>query len=454
MSLSWEERQTFEDYGFLVKTDMLDKDVITKVAEKINNKIKEIYPTDLPKSKTDAELWVKAKSKLQREKDLLSLIDPIIPLCRNLIGYKIDGVYSCQIASRFPGEGTNCSEWHIDNFTEKDLGRDYLPNEFNLLIGVLLTDNLIADHGNFTCYPGGHHQIKAFGNKLYRDMNITNVYEKWIGYEKYNGHGNVVYHYLKDNGLDKYQENIKLSCEFQVLAPMGTIIFVDRMLPHKICAPNTSDSYIRTIVWFRISKSEYDYEKFINPKIFMNSTLQFLEDIIIQGCGYLYSIDDKKMILRIKPRIKQHIPNLFASMVNVTINIRNMKLMQIYTNGFLSHSSHMLWLQDLKNKNITEIIQIINDIDYDDLIKKWYPAINIETDNSNIVSNKIIFHHIKSLSKTGMMERWARDFNIDVNITRGFQGTLIATGRQENINKFINRVMALHWNVKPIVQHV
>ena len=89
---------------------------------------------------------------------------------KNKLNIDAEPIKSCQIAARFPGEGIEKTEslrnsalhprfgdqgekksWHIDNFTEKDLNRNFIPKEFDYLVGIYLADGGLENNRNFTC---------------------------------------------------------------------------------------------------------------------------------------------------------------------------------------------------------------------------------------------------------------------------------------------------------------
>lgn len=129
--------QTLNDHGFLVLNNVIEYDKLDPINSSIQSHISSIFPNDLPKNANDAEQWVATKSKLQRSKNILDLMNNDINnyLKKNL-NIDIEPVKSCQIATRFPGEGIEKKSWHIDNFTPKDLDRKFIPKEFDYLVGT------------------------------------------------------------------------------------------------------------------------------------------------------------------------------------------------------------------------------------------------------------------------------------------------------------------------------
>jgi hypothetical protein len=422
---------------------------ITKAKTLINTTLNEAFAnSNYPNSKDEASVWVNAKSKIQSHADILSLIDTDIKkILETILGSQISEIRSSQIALRFSGENVkhnmdsktetfmNFESMHIDNFTPKDFERQKLPSEFQLLLGVVLEDNLETNHGNYTCFPGSHIQIKAYlSNKCKTTENA--------------------YKYLCENGLNEMFKDLSFSNPYQVCASSGSIIIADRMLAHLISAPNMSNNYVRKIVWFRIKANNKSLNHLIRQPFECDTPELILLET--EGRCYIdnYNTKTKQTTIFVKPNMISHVPNMFASMVQITGSYMTNKfgLTSVHTCGFLSKLSHQIWMKQLSvSNNLTEIVRRINETDYNELIKSWFKLPTNETKNEQeIVEACINFHHLHSLSKSKMFTDWSKIFNISVVIERGQPGKITMTGKLNSIIVFRDQgVMRLHWSEKP-----
>lgn len=405
--------QTLNDHGILVVNNLLSEDKVQPIALKLQTIISNLYPTELPKTSEDAEPWVAAKSKLQRSKDMINLMNNEINLyMKNVLKLDIQPVKSCQIAARFPLEGTN-KEWHIDNFTEKDLNRSFNPSEFDYLVGIYLTNNESDNCGNFTCYPGGHHQTRAYCRNMNDDEN-------------------VVYNTFRIEGLAKIRSELKLWNEHQLKCKIGSVLIADRMLPHLICAPNSSND-IRIIIFFRTKLVNHN----LKDMLFGKQKDSVATDIELRGLGYLKDTN----IYRIKPRILHHVPNAIASMVEIEYD---KYLLSIHTSGFLSKVSHYRWVNKLRNCSLEQVINQINNVDYKELIEEFCP--NVEP-CGGYRTIEMTFHHVHSSSKSSIIRSWNKDIEIKI----GSPGFMKFTEQKSIADMLLNRILCFHWNKKPKV---
>jgi len=461
----------FENYGFVVVYPEIDQpftDRLKKAQDKINYCLNYCFPDvshdakNYPKNKEDALPWIHAKSSIQSHPDILGLIDPsIMKLLKNVLKKDIQPIRSSQIAVRFPGENEEnpFASIHLDNFTKKDrLERPKIPGEFDLLVGILLEDNLEKDHGNFTLYPGSHHQIRAYLTKKLGGVVVAQSKD--------------AYKYLCNNGFEEMFEELKFSNPYQVCGKAGSIILVDRMCAHLISAQNLSTTYARKIVWFRIKSVGIGYDHLIRQTgagthsltldLLGKFRLTQLIDLEIEGRCYLDTMDTSvstdltKMTIYAKPNMKIHQPNMFGSMVQLKVTpISNGTyfLDSVHTCGFLSKTAHAKWLEELRLlPDLTTIVQTINQTDYNELIKSWFVKTNQNTnlDPRKTSTGKITFHHLHSLSKTRMMEEWAKIFQLEICIVRGEPGKVTVTGCMSSIFEFYDHgVWRLHWSKLP-----
>lgn len=407
------DNQTLRDHGFVILNNFFEKSKLQPIHSDFQAILSDLYGNNLPQNADEAEPWIAIKSQLQRAKSILALINnDIASYLKDHLNFEIELVKSCQIAARFPGEGIDTQPWHIDNFTEKDLKRSFKPKEFDLLVGIYLTDNQTENAGNFTCYPGGHHQTRAYSRCINSDINL-------------------VYDHFRSEGLDPIRSQLKLASSFQVKAGYGSVLIADRMLPHLICAPNLSDQ-TRIIIFFRTRFKHHNLSNLFfgtGPKNDLGNQIE------LAGLGYQKS----ETIYRIKPRLKQHLPNAIASMVEIKFN---QMLISIHSSGFLSKMSHNKWLDKLRNQSLLEIVEAINDVNYEFLIEEWYP---MSEPVGELKSVKIEFHHIHSASKSAMIRSW----HPAVEVSIGQPGLITFTLQETVAQVLISRILALHWNRKP-----
>lgn len=426
------QTQFFIDNGYIILDQKFTQSELNIPIKLINTAL-----IDPPKTKNDAIFWVKKKTKLQRKKDIISIINN--PKIKSVLDQLLSGmkpITHCQIASRFPGE--NCSEnnqipnnwyesWHIDNYTPKDFERNHIPPDFSCLVGIYLSDNLDEFTGNFTIFPGSHHQIQIFSQQ------------------------NGGQDYYQQNGLTNIRQSLKLNNPFQIKTDLGSIIICHRMLPHLISAPNTSNK-IRTIIWFRITSNTRigysDPETFTNiwkewsihNPIYPNQYIDQIKEIELVGYGYLEKSDTDYIQLRLKQF--NSYPCLFASRITLKLFTTNNNI-QIHTNGFISRKNHHKIANDIKNncKSIIEMAIYINNLDYDKMILNWYPFIK---SNNKFQIKTYKLHHIKSKSKTDMMLKWANELAIYGFIIIGKPGFVIIGG--DYLDIFVKRFDCFHWS--------
>ena len=162
--------QTLNDHGFLILNNFFEQPKLEPIHSNIQSILSNVFPNNPPQNAADAECWVARKSKLQRSKNILDLMNnDINTYLKNKLNIDVEPllemrshfqkgvipqgepIKSCQIAARFPGEGIGKKSWHIDNFTEKDLNRNFIPKEFDYLVGIYLADGGLENNRNFTC---------------------------------------------------------------------------------------------------------------------------------------------------------------------------------------------------------------------------------------------------------------------------------------------------------------
>lgn len=440
------ETNFLTDHGYLLYENFFDHDTIEPVNQLLNTALQK---SGIPDSPETAKSWVREKSKLQRSKILLDLINQG-KLNRTLNNFfeEIQPQNSCQVAFRFPGEKVdNVDYWHIDNYTERDFERKSgIPRDFTALVGVYIADNLEDNSGNFTVLPGSHHRIQAWSRN----------------------HGG--YEYYERNGLtamkQKFQENELQTKPFQVKAPKGSIIITHRMLLHTM-GPNMSEN-IRKVVWFRVSKksSVRGNQKNLDPETFTNiwkewkpvnirqvpcKDFRIAEQIKkIEEFGYGYQVDSTEdtVLLRIRPSIRLHgEPCMFASMVSVKYSDNSI---EVHTNGFISRKEHSHMASDImeqceeKSLDLLKVAIYIQQLDFEQMIYNWYP-LNESKDNLEKTCKIMKFQKIMSRSKCGMMERWAKELELKGGILLGRPGFCFVIGPTHHVNIFMKRFECFHW---------
>lgn len=420
------EQQHFSDFGFVVQSNRIDPERVRTAHQLIQSN----FPIPFPTSKETASSWMNIKSRLRTDPIILSLIEPLISQIEQKCG-PIHPIHSCQIGSRFPGEGLEPSSWHLDNFTDRDVARAIRPREFDLMLGIYLSDNLEGNQGNFTCYPGAHHQIRAY-----------------LAQHGCRSPEDAIARLSEHLPVDK----ISVPDSFQVRASAGSVLWVDRALPHLISGPNSSVDYVRTIIWFRI------YPMKLNHTLILHRATPSSLPIELDGRGYQVSDSGEVQVYRVKPNWTKHIPNFFGSMVEVTFDSRGCQ--SIHTGGFLSKLGHQRWLKQLQShRDIFSIICIINSTDYEYLIEQLFPleeeeAELVRTESCSIlrlVQIELTFHHLHSEAKSAMIRRWCHQLDITADITRGVPGKIIVVGIESRVNLVMERIRGLYFNRTPII---
>jgi len=427
-------------HGYVTFDNIINIDDTVKIIDDILDK-----SGGVPKSREEATKWIKIKSEFQSDSQLLNLINKgiIKDKLENILG-DFEELKSCQISYRFSGENIDSENIHIDNFTPRDMKRKYIPNvsietpdrrfkEFDALVGVCLSDVYEEDRGNFTVFPGSHFRVQAWSRR-------------------HNGE-----EYFKKNGLEDMIKNFKSTGAklqpHQLCSKKGDLIIANRFLMHLISAPNRSDQ-IRKIIWFRVKSKNKTIDhfndiwqkwKFINEHDFINQQFYRASDLSnkIEELGYGYKSAENEYY------IKSHmsIPNIFASMIILRIKDDN-KNITIKTNGFISKIGNEYLVKELKElSNMNELQMckyIYENFDYNILIMKWFPK---TIENVNFLSFE--YHHIKSISKTNMMKKWADELELNGYVKKGKPGYLYVEGNDHFLSIFSKRLSCLYWNKKP-----
>lgn len=409
------------DYTFLMDNGFFQVSNIIP-DEKIEIADKMIEVNNVPTSREDAGLWIKEKSSYQKKKEVLDLhneyVKPFVET--SLFGEgKTKKVKSCQIAYRFPGEGAEeNNQYHIDNFTDKDLNRHRIPPEFSVIVGVCLSDTTDDNQGNFTVFPWSQYTIAE--------------YCKEKGYE-----------YLADNGLNEMTNTLKFDNEFQIKAKKGDIIIASRYLGHYICAPNKSEN-IRKIIWYRVILEEE-----FNEVNFGDVWYGF--DVLKKEMGFdkITEVGPRHYKINDKTRIRVgRLPNFFSATATLYDDCG------VSSNGFISKNMHLKLKDKLLSMQPEERIKYLESIDYGKFIEEVLPY-----DKDKVLNYKdkemydMVYFQLKkfhSQSKEGIVRGWLSELmeidpNIEFEIMKGRPGALIVMGNPEIVDIIRRRFKAFHW---------
>lgn len=451
------------DHGYLVIDNFFSDDELAECRDILHAKLTNAGGP--PTSKESARAWVAQKSKVQRTKTLLDLVNT-----GNLQEWlsskvftgtsKLAKLQKCQVAFRFPGERAVLDkvpkdwyeDWHIDNFVQE---RKYQPKEYTLNIGIYLSDNLTENCGNFTVFPGMHHRVEKFSQLK-------------GGLE-----------YFKKHQLGEMQTALKLQKPHQITASKGSVILFHRLLPHTT-APNVS-KVTREIVWYRASVKDHDGAKYfedmwrgwtgVQKLLKLKNTYhpafaKELQIIEAEGLGQQVTFAKDQVVVRV--RNSHGIPCLYGSMVR--IKYTNPKHFTFHTNGFIKRLTHNKMVEtfksEVKEHTLLEAARWISRCDYQKMIERWYPCPEFERDDFSerevevevtkkegdsdgddvMVMRQWKFAKIKSRSKTGMMKRWADELELAIGFWLGYKGMMVIYGPESRVDVFEKRFECFHWS--------
>ena len=229
MSLTSEQRRDLYESGYLHVPGAVPEEQIKRCRRKIHHSIGEngLDPDELT--------WFRSRSycpELQNDPDFTGLARSDGPwsLMSDALGEGNVAVGDwVQIALRFPSmaEAPRRPGWHIDGVPTPHNGvpPDQIAH-FTCLLGVVLSDVLEPNCGNFTCWPGGHHEI-----------------ERWF----------------QANPKEKLLEgwpDVELGEPHQVCAKAGDVVLAHYLLPHGVGPHMGPDP--RYMVFFRVKHANHE----------------------------------------------------------------------------------------------------------------------------------------------------------------------------------------------------
>lgn len=228
MALTHNQKQHFYEHGYVHIPGVVPQLMVEAAVKAINHSLGEGI---------DPEQVVIYRSRsfcpeLQREPVITQLLThtPAWALAEALVGAgKLNPVTGGQIALRFPGfqDPPPPPHPHLDGMHTKHNG---VPEgeirNFTMLLGVALSDLPAPNSGNFTVWPGTHHQ-----------------------YEQY-------FRQREPAALLEGMPPINLPEPKQLLAKAGDVMLVHYQLAHA-AAPNVSP-YPRYAIYFRLKHQAHD----------------------------------------------------------------------------------------------------------------------------------------------------------------------------------------------------
>jgi ectoine hydroxylase-related dioxygenase (phytanoyl-CoA dioxygenase family) len=162
------DRQLVESFvrdGYVVVPNVVARDRVEAVIQAINARLGEGIDTDqLTSFRAGSYFPEVASSPLVMD---LLYDTPVEALAEQLVGAPLDKTSNGQIALRFPqppGSPPVQYSAHIDGIPTPHNGvpQDGRLHGFTVLACVLLSDASNTESGNFTCWPGTHHDVAAW----------------------------------------------------------------------------------------------------------------------------------------------------------------------------------------------------------------------------------------------------------------------------------------------------
>jgi hypothetical protein len=231
MQLSYFQKQAFYRDGFLQVPGVVPRVMVDAALKAINHSIGQGMPAE-EMTKMRAQSYCK---ELQSEPVISDLFNktPAFVLAEALIGEgKFRAVRAGQIALRFPGmaDPPPPPKPHLDGmYTPTNGVPEGTIQNFTMLVGVLLSDLHEPYSGNFTVWPGTHHQYEQY----FREHTPQSLL----------------------NGMPP----IAMPEPKQIFGQAGDIVLVHYELAHS-AAPNVSP-YVRYALFFRLTHVDHDAQK-------------------------------------------------------------------------------------------------------------------------------------------------------------------------------------------------
>jgi hypothetical protein len=231
MQLTHQQKQTFYTDGYVKVPGVVPRVMVDVALRAINHSVGNGIPAE-------EITTIRSRSycaELQREPVITGLLNrtPAWPLAESLVGEgKIKPVSSGQIALRFPGmqDPPGPPRPHLDGMHSPYNG---VPEgqilNFTMLVGVLLSDLTHPYAGNFTVWPGTHHQYERY----FREQTPQSLLE----------------------GMPP----IEMPEPLQITGQAGDVVLVHYELAHS-AAPNVSP-HVRYAIFFRLTHADHDAQK-------------------------------------------------------------------------------------------------------------------------------------------------------------------------------------------------
>lgn len=231
MELTWIQKQQLYQDGYVQVPGVVPKVMVDTALRAINHSIGEgMSAEEMPRMRAQSYC-----RELTREPVITDLIQrtPAWSLAESAIGEgKIKPVGGGQIALRFPGlhDPPPPARPHLDGMHSPTNGvPEGTIQNFTALVGVLLSDLPTAHAGNFTVWPGTHHQYEAY----FREHTPQSLL----------------------NGMPP----ISLPEPHPIIGGAGDIVLCHYELAHGV-TPNVSP-HVRYAIFFRLTHIEHETQK-------------------------------------------------------------------------------------------------------------------------------------------------------------------------------------------------
>jgi hypothetical protein len=229
VKLTHAQKQHFMTHGYVHIPGVVPRAMVDKTLQAINHSVGQGMNVDeMP--------FLRAQSFCPEIKNTPIITDlfnktPAIDLAKSIIG-EIRPVGGGQVALRFPimQDPPGPSIPHLDGMPTKTNGmQEGKLGNFTALVGVLLSDLPNPNAGNFTVWPGTHHQYETY----FREHGPQSLL----------------------NGMPP----IDMPEPVQILGKAGDIVLVHYLIAHGI-APNVSP-HVRYACFFRLFHTEHEWER-------------------------------------------------------------------------------------------------------------------------------------------------------------------------------------------------